>query len=149
MIEVLPHLYQGDANDAINASKGEIVDVIVFLGQNLPFELEHSDVPVIHYPLEDGPNSDMKIEVLMDIFYSLDTYDFLVSCDAGLSRSPLMIMAYLMCGYEGNFYREWKFDQTYNFVKEKIPVFKPEQSLLAQIKRLYDNEESRARTTFL
>lgn len=135
MREITKNLYQGNAEDAIRASKNKSVDVIIYLGQEIPHELSHeSKVPVIHIPIKDGKDLKSKWNIMC---VSIGTFVYkesiaLVACRAGLSRSPMAVVYYL-CILEN-----FQFDKTYKFVKEKIPEMIPAPDLYNQIKEMLE-----------
>lgn len=124
-------LFQGDVRDALEASRERSVNWIVYVGQDLPSELAfHSRVPVIHVPLADGTDCIEKWRVCAKIVgLCLQSGQTLVACRAGLSRSPAMILYYLLRtgGLKD-------FEAVYRFVERKVPEFYPVQDIINMIK---------------
>jgi len=140
MIKIEKNLYQGNLDDAIEASKNKTVDAIVYLGQELPRKLSHeSKIPVIHIPMKDGENEEILVHLALLNIGFLETDDkTLVACRAGISRSPIIITAYLATYH----YARVDFDRAYNRVKRLIPSFNPEQNLLAIVKKVVESYRS-------
>lgn len=128
------NLYHGNREDAILASKSKVVDVIVYLGQDLPYELSHdSQIPIIHIPMKDGNNDDLKIHlVFLNIGYIELDDKVLVSCRAGISRSPTIITGFLATYYSG----KYTFENALRKVKKLIPEFQPESNLLRKVEEV-------------
>ena len=130
MIKIEENLYQGDIQDAIEASLTKTVDVIVYLGQELPKPLSHiSQVSIVHLPLKDGHNEALKFEILlMNMGHLTVDNKTMVACRAGISRSPSAIVAFLTA------YKGWEFDTATEYVRRIIPQFQPEPHFLQDLK---------------
>ena len=148
MIEILKDLYQGNREDAINASHEHLVDYVVYVGQELPLELSHhSPVPIAHIPLKDGRDNVAKWKLVEETVRTCHNKGkTLVACRGGISRSPTVILYHILrtggfvtngnleiefLGYKG----KSNFEAAYKFVKAKIPMFQPERNLLRMIRR--------------
>lgn len=55
----------------------------------------------------------------------------LVHCAAGVSRSPTLVIAYLMIE------NRWSYEDAYNYVKKKRPFIYPNSGFIKQLKDLY------------
>ena len=90
-------LYHGNMQDVIKALKTKEVDVIVYLGQELPIKISYkSSLPIVHIPLNDGKNMSLKIDLaLLNIAYLELDDKVLVACRAGISRSVAICAAHL------------------------------------------------------
>lgn len=132
MHKILDLLYQGDWNNAVQTSKYEGMDMIVYLGQEMGRELSHeSKVPVIHYPLKDGKNPQTKLDILLETIGLLQIHSLktLVACRLGLSRSPMIVVAFLS--------NALGFDKAFRFVRKEIPEMLPAPELYSQIERMF------------
>jgi len=89
-------LFQGDAVGAILAGINKQIDVVVYLGQELPKELSYcSTCPVVHIPLVDGKNDSLSIHlVVLNISYLELDDRVMIVCRQGLSRSVALLAAY-------------------------------------------------------
>ena len=134
MIKVCKNLYQGNETDAIEAASGKDIDVIVYIGQDLPDKLSYNcKPPVVHIPMVDGDNDELTIHLaLLNISYSVLDDKTLVACRAGISRSPLLVAAYLAV-YESD---KYTFDKALNRVRKLNPTFQPEQNLLQAVRKV-------------
>ena len=142
MIKIAENLFQGDLNDALRTSAEKTVDVIVYLGQGMPDKLAYGDVPVIHIPLKDGKDLELKINI---IFSSIGLSNLklqqktLVACRAGLSRSPIIIAGFLGIVK----YNHPSFSKGFKEMKKLIPNCMPHPDLLENIKKFVENYEER------
>lgn len=135
MHKILDNLYQGNKDDAIDVSiYNSSIDVLIYIGQELPKELTYeSKITVIHIPMKDGNNPKTKWSYLygtISFFHRVAKKKVLVACRMGLSRSPMMLVLY---------YSKFKkkcFDESFSFVKEKIPEMNPKPDLYTQIKEI-------------
>jgi protein-tyrosine phosphatase len=85
---------------------------------------------VVHVPLADGADCIEKWRVCAEIIgLCLQGGKTLVACRAGMSRSPAMILYYLLRtgGLKD-------FDGVLKFVIRKVPEFYPNQSIIDLIK---------------
>ena len=129
--KILSNLWQGDREAALTlVDKG--VDYVVYIGQELPYKLGfRSKVPVVHIPIRDGVDDPKRWKLLYVILNNLKESKVLVSCRAGMSRSPMVILYYLL---ESRCFKEY--DEAYNFVKEKVPIFQPERNMEKMVKKM-------------
>ena len=133
MNEICRNLYQGDAEVAIQAAQNKTVDYIIYLGQEMPYELSHeSKVPVIHIPLKDGENDERRIEAVGEILRYVTTGKVLVACRKGISRSPLLCLYYLV---KYNYNRR-DFRNVEGYIRRKVKSFLPSPKLYWQIRRM-------------
>jgi protein-tyrosine phosphatase len=54
----------------------------------------------------------------------------MVHCAAGMSRSPTLVIAYLMI------VNQWRYEEAYNFVKQRRPLTEPNIGFVRQLKEL-------------
>lgn len=137
MIEITKNLYQGDVNDAIQASQQKTVDAIIYLGQAIPRELSHeSKIPIFHVPLKDGDNNhEISIHMILAniVYLNLTLHDnkTLVACRAGISRSPTLVAAYLsICKPE-----ELDFEKALKYMYSINTSYQPEPNFLEIIRK--------------
>jgi protein-tyrosine phosphatase len=60
----------------------------------------------------------------------IDNKNVVVHCAAGMSRSPTLVIAYLMIE------NRWGFEETINFVRKKRPIVEPNIGFVKQLKGL-------------
>lgn len=131
MNKITDDLYQGNIADAVAASEGGVIDTIVWLSQGIPRDLSHeSVVPIIHIPLKDGKNDPKRIEAVISTLSVLCKDKVLVACRGGISRSPSLVLAYML------WMNDWQkgVEET---VRKAIPAFCPSPDLYRQIMRMY------------
>jgi len=143
MKEIINNLFLGDIHDAISVSQTKSVDAIVYVGQELPDDLAfHSSIPVVHIPLVDGVNDELRIHLaLINIGYLTLEDKTLVACRAGLSRSPTVVVGFLAVYYPYKFKSledkgAFTFDKAYEYIHKLIPQFQPENNLLRTVKNV-------------
>ena len=137
MIKVCKNLYQGNLQDVETVVNGRQVKAIVYLGQDLPDKLSYnSNVPVVHIPMVDGDNDELTIHLaLLNISYLCLDDKTLVACRAGISRSPVIVAAYLSV-YE---YENHNFDKALERIRKLNPTFQPEQNLLKVVRKVCES----------
>lgn len=130
---IRPYLYQGDRHDAIRAYAFGHVDVIVFLGLHIPWELEVGEMPVIHIPMKDCSMDERIIKTAVQIITSLiPEKTVLVACQAGMSRSTSICLCTLVAMGIG-------FEDAEREMRESTTFF-PEPTLYAQIRKMLTGE---------
>jgi len=133
--QITPNIYHGNMEDAIAISKLQNTDInfILYLGQELPHELSHNSLhPVIHIPLKDGYNDELRIlTALHNIIITSLEYKILVACRGGLSRSPALIVAYTVIKNKKRF----PLKDYLPSLKEKIPGMLINQDLLDSVEK--------------
>lgn len=60
----------------------------------------------------------------------VDNKNVIVHCAAGMSRSPTLVIAYLMIE------NRWSYEETINFVKRRRPIVEPNIGFVKQLKSL-------------
>lgn len=121
-------------SDAKSAGSKELLEKhkithILVVGQLL--EIKYPTSYKYHYiPIIDSPTQ--KITP-----YFQEAYDFidegervLVHCAAGMSRSASMVIAYLMLK------NCWEFRRSYEYVKKRRPIVRPNPGFVAQLREL-------------
>jgi protein-tyrosine phosphatase len=132
MQQITDKLYQGDVNDAIINSSSANIDIIIYLGQEIPEKLCFNCAPAcFHLPLNDGKTELSKLRKIIFIIYiaSLDS-KILIACRAGLSRSVLVTTAIFALT------NKISFDATYHHIKKLIPQSQPELNLMKEIRQI-------------
>jgi protein-tyrosine phosphatase len=133
MQKITPKLYQGDVQDALVNSCSSDIDIIIYLGQEIPQKLCFNCRPTcIHIPMNDGKNGLTKIrDIIFPIYItSLNDKKILIACRAGISRS-ILITASLYA-----LTKNISFDAAYWYIKEIAPQAQPELNLLREISQI-------------
>ena len=88
----------------------------------------------LHVPIVDFPTEDLRghLDTLCDFIHdalSEQQNKVLVHCLAGLSRSPAVVIAYLMK------HHNMTFAEAHNFVFERRPMISPNNGFVEQLKK--------------
>ena len=132
MQQITDKLYQGDIKDALANTQSSNIDVIVYLGQELPTQLCFNCKSLcLHLPLIDGKNELTKIRKVIFIIYiaSIDN-KLLIACRGGISRSVLITSS--IYALQNNI----SFDSAYWHIKELVPQAQPELNLFREIQQI-------------
>ena len=132
MQQITDKLYQGDIKDALANTQSSNIDVIVYLGQELPTQLcFNCKIACFHLPIVDGKNGLTKIRKAIFIIYiaSLDN-KLLIACRGGISRSVLITSS--IYALQNNI----SFDSAYWHIKELAPQAQPELNLFREIQQI-------------
>ena len=135
MFEILPHLFLGDANDAMHAMQSGDVKLVINCTKHLPFYSTGADVQHIRIAVEDdGNETDELIKhwtaATFDAIAShvLKGHDVLVHCQMGRQRSAATVAAFIMHALG------WPLDKTIDHVKrKKRDAFFPEVNFMGAL----------------
>lgn len=133
MQQITPKLFQGNMEDALQNLNNTKIDIIIYLGQQIPLKLcFNCQSTLIHIPLNDGKNSLSKLRNLLFLTYIISTNDktILIACRAGISRSILLTTSIYALQ------KKIDFDKAYQQIKEQIPQSFPELHLLQEMKQI-------------
>lgn len=133
MQQITPKLYQGDMQDALRSSSKSNIDVIIYLGQEIPLQLCFNCAhAVIHMPMNDGKNDLSKLRNIIFLTYiiSSDNKKILIACRAGISRSILITSSLFALQ------NKMGFDEAYENIKKLVPQSLPELHLFQEIKQI-------------
>jgi predicted kinase len=128
MQQIVPGLYLGNEN-AVKSLDSSFTNILCFKSeeQNFPAHLKCKRIAI----------SDRSDSYLMPTFQ--ESYDYidqskgniLVHCKFGKSRSPAIVIAYIMRKFDV------PFDKAYWYVKQKSPLIEPNRGFLEELK-VYD-----------
>ena len=135
--KILDNLYLG--NNYCASCKNDLTKLriksIVCIGCSPKFK-DTFDYLEIH--IRDKETSDLSKYIEISGKYIDDNLSknnaVLVHCKAGISRSPSIIIAYLIT------YKKYSFNDAFEFVKLKRPTINPRQTFIEQLKMLDNNE---------
>ena len=132
MQQITDKLYQGDIKDALANTQSSNIDVIVYLGLELPTQLCFNCKSLcLHLPLIDGKNDLSKIRKAIFIIYLTSLNNkLLVACRGGISRSILITTS--LYALTNNI----SFDSAYWHIKELAPQAQPELNLFREIQQI-------------
>ena len=127
---IFPGLYLGNYRGALDQEKLKSMGISTILScgtQKIRTEMNY-----MWFELADSWDANL-IEVLSDATQYIHTYLSLggkvyVHCQGGFSRSPSVIIAYLME------YKGFTFDEALRFVKKRRPSIKPNEGFITQLK---------------
>lgn len=129
---IIPGLYQGNYEGAIDIDQLETFNISAIL--NCGANNYHTDLDYLKIKLEDSMDGNLfKIlpRTLEFIHYYLENNkNIYVHCRQGYSRSPAIIIAYLIK------YKNFTFEEALKFMQEKNPKTKPNLGFLLQLERL-------------
>ena len=132
MQQITPKLYQGDIKDALATTQSTNIDVLIYLGQEMPTQLcFNCKIACFHIPLNDGKNDMSKLRKTIFIIYLTSLNNkLLIACLAGISRSILLATSIFALT------KNISFDAAYWHIKEMVPQSQPELNLLRQIQQI-------------
>lgn len=147
MTQIMPYLYLGNESDSNNHEmlKSEGITHILNVTRNIPFHLEAAHAG--EYVFKRISVNDALDQNLMQFFD--EAFDFiekahnnnqkvLVHCQAGISRSPTIVIAYLMRKLNKSM------NDAYNFVSDRRKIIGPNILFLSQLTS-YDETLAKAR----
>lgn len=149
MTQILPHLYLGNESDSSNHSKLKLQGIthILNVTRNIPFHLETTHVG--EYVFKRISVNDALDQNLRQFFEEACEFidragenkqKVLVHCQAGISRSPTIVIAYLMKKLNKSM------NDAYNLVSDKRKIIGPNLLFMSQLSD-YDDELAQARKT--
>ncbi|XP_036392799.1 dual specificity protein phosphatase 14-like [Megalops cyprinoides] len=136
--QITPTLFLSGADAALNKAllSRRGITLIINVTVELPCA-EHQGVECLRVPVSDRPHAQLgeHFESMADCIRGNRTGSTLVHCAAGMSRSPALVMAYLM-RYEGVTLR-----QAHDWVRDCRPHIRPNAGFWRQLldyeKKLY------------
>jgi len=128
------NVFQGDSTDADSVANGknDYCNAVLFLGLQLPPYLQNTKNVVVHVPMRDESeiNSPDKFFMALEILYlMIDDRDckVLIACDAGMSRSVLLSLLFLIS-------LDYTWDEAELMIKQLCPQSDIEASLFNQMR---------------
>ncbi len=139
-------IFIGNINSVISTTKSKDIleqrDIKVVISALTEEEYEDNMIAEQDFPniewhrlvIDDNPN-----EPISKHFYNIHSIirtaltnknNVIVHCAAGMSRSPTLIIAYLMIE------NKWCFEEAYNYIKAKRPHISPNIGFIKQLKQL-------------
>lgn len=131
--KVTEKLFIGDMQDALRSSQQPDINIIIYLGQEIPKQLCFNCMPVcIHLPMNDGRNGLNRIRKILFTAYISTTFGekVLVACRAGISRSVLVTSALY------SMHKNIPFPEAYRYIKLIRQQSQPELNLFREIEQI-------------
>lgn len=131
LVEILPHLFLGNADDAIHFFPPKL-GLVVNCTKNVPFFAPDANVQIIRIPVEDDGNEVMAIvkhwtpELFEAIVNQImQEHKVLIHCQMGRQRSAATMAAFLSKTMK------WTLEHAIEFIKKKKrDAFFPENNFL-------------------
>ena len=132
--EIIPHLFLGNANDAIHASID--VKLVVNCTKELPFY--SPDTQHIRIAVDDNGNETAEIgkHWTPELFYTISNHimqghDVLIHCHMGRQRSAATVAAFMMYSLG------WPLEKTISFIRDrKRDAFFPGVNFIEALNKL-------------
>jgi dual specificity MAP kinase phosphatase len=137
--EILPHVLIGNQRDA--ASRGSLTELgvthVLNVTNHLPLHFEMDGLTYKRLPATDSSSQNLKQ-------FFTEAIDFidgareaggrvLVHCQAGVSRSPTIVIAYLMARSQK------RLNDAFSFVKDRRPIVAPNLNFMGQLLEFEQN----------
>ncbi|XP_053211846.1 dual specificity protein phosphatase 10-like [Panonychus citri] len=143
---ILPYLYLGDQSDASDPERLKCHNIYYVLNvtADLPGEGENHSIHYKRIPARDSFDQNL-VQYFEESFKFIEEARqsgraVLIHCHAGISRSPTIVIAYLM------FSKKMNFDDAFKFVADKRPKISPNFSFVGQLCE-YEKTQLRPATT--
>ena len=145
LTEILPYLYLGTMNQALDEEcrKKNDIEYVINITVNCPAPDDFPEQKFFRIPIKDTFSENL-LPYFERAFRFLDrargkNKAVLVHCIAGISRSPTLVIAYIMQLFHINS------DKAYKYVKNKRPIIAPNFNFMGQL--LTFERVLKARTT--
>eukprot|EP00158_Paraphelidium_tribonemae_P006786 Partr_v1_DN27973_c1_g1_i4_m11662 putative DSPc len=136
--EIIPNsLYLGSQDSALDSRERERIGFTHIL--NLAYPLDYGDrsICTAYIPLLDLPDQQSQVSHVCSkaTKFIHDTITdernrCLVHCNAGISRAPFIVIAYLIK------YRDMPLSEAYDLVKQKRPAIRPNEGFMRYLQQL-------------
>ncbi len=106
--------------------------------ENMIGEQDFPDIQWHRLVIDDDPKEDIykhfftAHEIISNAVFNKK--NVIVHCAAGMSRSPTLVLAYLMIE------NKWTYEEAYNYIKAKRPNISPNIGFIKQLKHLEFNQ---------
>jgi len=137
MDQILDRLYIGDIGDALDCELKKRIGITAHLSLCPEFNIEPcGEIKCMVCSIKDGkPLEHVPINLCVDFIKKFIRWGkVLVTCGAGCSRSPSIVLCYL---YETG----WDFDEALAYIKKKRPMIFPSPVILDSLKDYYNLKE--------
>ena len=127
---IIPGLYLSSQDPALNFDilKEHSINHVLSIGIEIPVHYEGIRYHFVE--LLDLPESDIfeSVNTCIDIIHNFRKENILVHCNAGISRSPTIVISYLMT------LEKMSFNEAFEKVKKARNRIKPNEGFLKQLK---------------
>lgn len=130
--EIIPGLFLSSQDPTANIEILREHEIRHVLSVGVDSIAKFDEIDYHYCDLLDLPESDLSIaiEKSVKIVHDKRRENILVHCNAGVSRSPTIIISYLMV------FEKMSYDDAYGKVKEARSCIKPNEGFVKQLKRL-------------
>ncbi|KAK2586765.1 hypothetical protein KPH14_011793 [Odynerus spinipes] len=129
---IIPGLFLSSQDPAVSIEILRKYDIrhVLSIGMNL--DLKYDGIKYHHCELLDLPESNilLPIKICISIIHKNRQENILVHCNAGVSRSPTIVISYLMAS------EHLSYDEAYEKVKSKRNCIKPNSGFVQQLRAL-------------
>jgi protein-tyrosine phosphatase len=137
--EILPYVFIGNQRDA--SSKEKLMELgithILNVTSHLPLHFENDGIEYKRLPASDSGSQNLKQYFAEAISFIDDARDkngkVLVHCQAGVSRSPTIVAAYLMARSHKSL------QEAFAFIREQRPIVAPNINFMGQLLEFEQN----------
>jgi len=142
--EILPYLFIGNQRDA--ASRERLTELgvthILNVTAHLPLHFENDGITYLRLPASDSGSQNLKQYFSEAISFienaKASKGKVLVHCQAGVSRSPTIVAAYLIARSSKTLC------ETFSFLKDRRPIVAPNINFMGQLLEFEQNSLSRS-----
>jgi len=131
--EILPHLFIGNQRDAANKERLKELGVthVVNVTAHLPLHFEDNGINYLRLPASDSGSQNLKqyFSHAISFIESAEASNgkVLVHCQAGVSRSPSIVAAYLIARSHKSL------SEAFTFIKDRRPIVAPNINFMGQL----------------
>ncbi|KAF7405620.1 hypothetical protein HZH68_004989 [Vespula germanica] len=129
---IIHGLFLSSQDPAVSIEILKEYDIKHILSVGINLNLKFDNIEYYHCELLDLPESDilLPIKTCINIIHQNRHENILVHCNAGVSRSPTIVISYLMA------LENLSYDDAYEKVKSKRNCIKPNSGFVQQLKTL-------------
>jgi protein-tyrosine phosphatase len=137
IVKIQKHVYLGNIKSAINSyiiSKYNITAILNVSSFDLKINLPNIKINYLHIPFKDSQEEYIINYIPRAVGFIIDcvnsSQNILVHCIQGISRSPSIVIAYLMISCGQSLY------DAYHYVKQNRPIINPNSSFMEGLSEL-------------
>lgn len=129
---ILPGLYLSSQDPVVNKEILQKHEIHHILSIGIDASIKFDNIKYYYCDLLDLPESDLSVAIkkCIKIINEHRNENILVHCNAGVSRSPAIIISYIMA------YEKVSYDDAYTKVKNVRNCIKPNEGFVQQLKKL-------------
>ncbi|KAK9297871.1 hypothetical protein QLX08_008621 [Tetragonisca angustula] len=129
---ILPGLYLSSQDPVVSKEILQKHEIRHILSIGIDASIKFDDIKYYYCDLLDLPESDLSVAIkkCIKIINEHRNENILVHCNAGVSRSPAIVISYIMT------YERVSYDDAYTKVKNVRNCIKPNEGFVQQLKKL-------------